>query len=282
MKAGYLYIIFFVICLIIGAGCIGDVAENKHHDTSLDDWGKTGNEKINSQNDTIYQFSTINALLEGVYDGEITFGELREKGDFGLGTFNSLDGEMIELDGTFYQVKADGNAYKVNNNATSPFAAITFFETDIEKNITDKADSQQIADDIEELLPSKNLMYAVKITGNFSYMKTRSVAAQEKPYPRLVDVTKDQSVFQFNNTKGTIVGYWMPEYANGINVPGFHLHFITEDRTAGGHVLEYTVDSGTIELDTSNGLMLDLPSNENYLAMDLSSDTEGELLEAEN
>jgi acetolactate decarboxylase len=280
MKKINLYFLIMIISLsILTAGCVSEQTDDMDAtEGTVDDDGSASV----AQMDTIYQFSVIDALLEGVYDGEITCAELKENGDFGLGTFDNLDGEMLELDGVIYQVKADGNVYEINDTETSPFAAVTFFETDIQEEINTEMTGQGLASYIEELLPGKNLMYAVKITGNFSYMKTRSVAAQEKPYPRLVDVTKDQSVFEFNNTEGTIVGYWMPEYINGINVPGYHLHFITADRTAGGHILDYTISSGTIEIDSCDSFYLELPENENYLSTGLSADNEGDLEEAEN
>ncbi|WP_340818415.1 acetolactate decarboxylase [Methanolobus sp. WCC4] len=280
MRTLDIVIILIVITLgTIACGCINEQAEE---DRTVEDISETTEQVMSGGTDTIYQFSIINALLEGVYDGEVSSAELKEHGDFGLGTFDDLDGEMLELDGVIYQVKADGNVYEVDDTTTSPFAVVTFFETDIEDIFSEQMDNQQMAEHIADLLPSENIMYAIKITGNLSYLKTRSVAAQEKPYPRLVDVTKDQSVFEFNDTRGTIVGYWMPEYIDGINVPGYHLHFITEDRTGGGHILEYTIDSGIIEIDSTDGFYLELPENENYLGTGFSQDTEGELEEAEN
>lgn len=280
MRTFNILIILLIITLsAITGGCIN---EQEDESKAIEDIPETTEPVRSAGTDTIYQFSIINALLEGVYDGEVSCGELKEHGDFGLGTFDKLDGEMLELDGVIYQVKADGSVHEIEDTVTSPFAVVTFFESDTEETIGQQMDSQQMAEHIDDLLPSENIMYAVMITGNFSYMKTRSVAAQEKPYPRLVDVTKDQSVFEFNDTQGTIVGYWMPEYIDGINVPGYHLHFITEDRTGGGHILEYTIDSGIIEIDSTDSFNLELPENENYLGTGLSQDTEGELEEAEN
>lgn len=278
-KRNIYFIILLIFLSIVAGGCISE--ENKNTESANPAAG-TDNELSDLETDTIYQFSIIDALLEGVYDGEISCGELKSKGDFGLGTFDNLDGEMLELDGIIYQVKADGQIYEVEDSVTSPFAAVTFFETDIEDTIDEQMNSQQLAEHITALLPGQNVMYAVKITGKFDYMKTRSVAAQEKPYPRLVEVTKDQSVFEFNDTEGTIVGYWMPEYIDGINVPGYHLHFITQDRTGGGHILDYTISSGNVEIDSTDNFYLELPTNSNYLSKGLSQDTEGELEEAEN
>ena len=77
---------------------------------------------------TIFQASTIDALLDGNYEGDVSFAELGACGDFGLGTFDALDGEMVGLDGAFYQVKADGRAYEVDGRMKTPFAVVTFFE----------------------------------------------------------------------------------------------------------------------------------------------------------
>ena len=49
----------------------------------------------------IYQTSLMSALLSGVYEGETTMADLLQHGDFGLGTFNHLDGEMIAFNRKF-------------------------------------------------------------------------------------------------------------------------------------------------------------------------------------
>ena len=187
--------------------------------------------------DVLYQTSTINALLEGIYDGEETFGELKKYGDFGLGTFNALDGEMVAVDGKFYQIKTDGIAYPVSSSMNTPFAVVTFFKPDKIFIIDKVKNYEELKKFIDERLPSKNIFYAIKIEGNFEYIKTRSVPRQKKPYPPLVEVVKKQSIFTFHNVKGTIVGFRCPSFVKGLNVPGYHLHFITEDRKAGGHIL---------------------------------------------
>ena len=84
----------------------------------------------------VFQNSTINALLEGVYDGSMTYGELRRHGDFGLGTFNALDGEMVAFDGEFYQIKSDGIAYPVADEQRTPFATVLFFQPKCTRTLT--------------------------------------------------------------------------------------------------------------------------------------------------
>jgi len=232
--------------------------------------------------DVLFQASTINALLEGVYDGEITYGELEQYGDFGIGTFNSLDGEMIGLEGKFYQIKSDGIAYPVDDSMRTPFAAVTFFEAD-KIVLSDRAlDQKQLEQYLDDLLPTNNIFYAVKIEGIFKYIKARSVPRQSKPYPPLVEAVKNQSIFEFHNVKGTIAGFRCPVYVEGINVPGYHLHFITEDRKAGGHLLECQVQNIGIEIDYTSEFHMVLPENAEFYAVNLEEEKQQELERVEN
>ena len=231
--------------------------------------------------EVLFQASTINALLEGVYDGEITYGELKQHGDFGIGTFNGLDGEMIGLDGMFYQVKSDGVAYAVADSMKTPFAAVTFFEADKEVALDQSVDYEQLRHFLDQMLPTQNIFYAIKIEGTFTYIKTRSVPGQHKPYPPLVEVVKHQPTFEFHDVMGTIVGFRCPAYVKGVNVPGYHLHFITEDKKGGGHVLDCRIQDVTIGIDYTSGFYLTLPEASAFYETDLSKEKESELEQVE-
>ena len=61
----------------------------------------------------LFQASTIGALLDGAFDGDLSFAELAEHGDLGLGTVNALDGEMIALDGEFFRADVGGGVTEV-------------------------------------------------------------------------------------------------------------------------------------------------------------------------
>ncbi|HEX3044088.1 MAG TPA: acetolactate decarboxylase [Bacillota bacterium] len=227
--------------------------------------------------DVIYQISTLGALQEGVYDGVATMKELKKHGDFGIGTFEGLDGELTELNGKFYQIKADGKVYQVADTIKTPFAAVTYFETDKKVALDQPMDFKQLQDYFQSQLPSPNIPYAVKITGSFTYVKTRSVPKQSKPYPRLVEVTKNQPTFEMKDVTGTILGYWLPQYLAGVNMAGYHFHFLTDDKQGGGHLLEIQLTKGTLELDYTYGLELVLPSQSDFFKTDLSGDKTKEL-----
>jgi acetolactate decarboxylase len=240
-------------------------------------WNICGCANLQANKDILFQASTIDALLVGVYDGEMAFVELKRHGDFGLGTFNGLDGEMIAVDGEFYQVKVDGIAYPVQDSMKTPFSVVTFFEPDESFTIDAEMNYEQIKTRLDGRIPTENIFYALRIKGVFKYIKTRSVPAQEKPYRHLVDVVKDQSVFEFHDVEGTIVGFRTPGFVKGINVPGYHLHFITEDRKAGGHVLECEMQHVGVELDFTSELHVVLPKGTAFTTVDLTEERHSEI-----
>jgi len=227
--------------------------------------------------EVLFQVSTIDTLLEGVYDGEVTFGELATHGDFGIGTFDHLDGEMIGLDGRFYQVKYDGKVYPAKGDMTTPFAVVTFFDADKQVFLDKELDFEALEGYLDSLIPTENIFYAVRIDGTFKYIKARSVPRQEKPYPPLLEVTKKQSIFEFNDVEGTIVGFRSPSYVKGINVPGYHLHFITKDRSGGGHLLACRTAQSEIRIDNTSKFFMVLSEREEFLRADLAKDKQAEL-----
>lgn len=236
---------------------------------------------VQRNEDIVFQTSTINALFGGVYDGDITYKDLKKHGDFGIGTFNSLDGEMIGLEGKFYQIKDDGMAYSVPDTMKTPFAVVTFFKPNEALFLDNTMDCNQLEKHLDTILPTKNIIYAFKIEGDFKYIKTRSVPKQSKPYPPLIEVVKDPPTFEFNNVQGTIAGFWFPSYMGEINVPGYHFHFITEDRKAGGHILDCQLHNGKIEIDYLSELFMALPENSEFYKADLTKKKTGELEKVE-
>ncbi|KLK87364.1 alpha-acetolactate decarboxylase [Methanoculleus sediminis] len=263
------YIVVAAAALIVGA-CIGLAA------APLPPVPEGGADR-----DTLFQVSTIDALLQGTYDGSMTFDELARHGDFGIGCGDRLDGELIGVDGEWYLIRVDGRAYPVAGNATTPFAVATFFDSDMTVPIDAPMNLTALESRVQAELPSKNLFYAIRVDGTFPHLVTRSVPAQEKPYPRLADVTANQTVFTFENVTGTAVGFWTPALAKGVNVPGYHLHFITGDRTAGGHVLDMVLAEGTVQVDTTTNFTMALPASGDFWTVDLSGDLSGDLEQVE-
>jgi len=199
--------------------------------------------------DVLFQVSTMNAIFRADYDGEITYGELKRHGDFGIGTFDALDGELFALGGKFYRIKADGIAYPVDDSMKTPFAVVTFFQPDKSVLLDKASDYKQLQQYLDNLFPAKDIFYAIKIEGTFEYVKARNIPRQDKPYPQFSEVVKNQIIFEFDDVEGTLVGFWCPAYLEEINVPGYHFHFITKDKRMGGHLLECQMENVKIEID---------------------------------
>jgi len=230
---------------------------------------------------TIFQVSTLSALMSGVYDGGIDCKELKKNGNFGIGTFNDLDGEMVVLDGNIFQIKGDGRVLPVYDGSKTPFAAVTFFEAKQKMEVVNITNMDELSKALESNLSSSNLFYAIRIDGDFAYVKTRSVPKQAKPYPPLTEVTKNQPTFEFHNVKGTLVGFWCPNYVGGLNVSGFHLHFISADRQMGGHLLDCRIQQGKTQIDTINRFTMVLPESDAFNKSNLGKDWAEDIKKAE-
>jgi acetolactate decarboxylase len=223
-----------------------------------------------SPTDTLYQYSTINALMVGLYGGGVTMQNLTTHGDFGIGTFDRLDGEMIVLDGTVYQARADGTVSQVDPVNTSPFAEVTFFKPDRSYHLTRSDNISSLTSALDAYLPGRNHFSMIRIDGTFPTVKVRAIPAQQKPYPKLEDASKEQKVYTLSNVSGTVVGIWSPSFVQGIAVPGYHLHFISADRKSGGHILDISIDQATLSLEEISGFTMDLPTTGDFLTTDLS------------
>ena len=226
---------------------------------------------------TLFQASTIDALLVGVYDGDVSLRELQRNGDFGIGTFDHLDGEMVLLEGQFYQVRADGRVYPPDLSMGTPFAAVCQFQSDRKLAIPGGLDMAGVETWLDREWPQQNLFQAIRIDGHFKQMRTRSVPAQSRPYPPLKDVAATQPVFERENIPGTIVGFRCPSFVAGVNVPGYHLHFISQDRSFGGHILDFEVLTGLVRVDELDRFVMRLPLTDDFAMADLSHDRQEEL-----
>lgn len=200
--------------------------------------------KGQQEEEEIFQVSRLDSLMIGKYDGKTTYGALKNYGDFGVGTFNAVDGEMVALDGVFYQVKTDGVAYPVKKNLKTPFAVVTHFEEDLAFDIEQSMTLQELLAFISSKLEGQEGYYAIRVDGKFKYAKTRSVHAQDKPYPPLAEVVAGQEIFELEEVQGTMVGYSLPDEVAGENAVGYHFHFLTADRHAGGHLLDGIIQQG--------------------------------------
>lgn len=221
--------------------------------------------------DLVVQLSTLGALSSGLYDGLAPISVMSQHGDLGLGTFEHLDGEMVQIDGQVYQVTFDGKVRKPEGSLKTPFFTTTRFEADQSFVPPSGLSMQALQELIDARLPSPNLFYALRIDGLFLRVKTRSVPKQSRPYPSLSEVVPRQSVFDLEQVRGTAVGFRSPAYAGAFNAVGYHFHFLDDGRSAGGHVIDFVAGEIKVQVDTTSRLEVLLPEgNADWSAADLS------------
>ncbi|MFL9593393.1 acetolactate decarboxylase [Aeromonas schubertii] len=206
----------------------------------------------------IYQSSLMSALLAGVYEGETTMSELLHHGDFGLGTFNHLDGELIAFERQIHQLKADGSARRADPWQKTPFAVMTQFRPCLERHFDHPLSRDEIHQWVDRLVGSDNVFVALRLDGRFETAKVRTVPRQSPPYKPMLEAIEAQPLFRLAVVEGTLVGFRCPPFVQGINVAGFHEHMITEDRCCGGHLLDYAMAHGTLRLCVVRHLNLTL------------------------
>ncbi len=229
---------------------------------------------------TMYQVSTATALVEGIYQGAVRIGVLREHGDLGLGTFEDLDGEMVIVDGHFFQVRCDGSVRELDDAVLSPFAVITRFAPAPAVTLDECPDMGHLTSRFDTLRHSDNVFFALKVDGQFDYVHTRAMCRTKEGVP-LVQAAAVQPEFEFHDLKGTLVGFWTPEYAKTFNVPGYHLHFVSDDRTRGGHLLQCRGSNLRLQIQQEGDYHIALPETEDFLKADLRRDPAADLAQAE-
>jgi len=221
----------------------------------------------------LFQASTVAALLDGAFEGDLSFAELAEHGDLGLGTLNGLDGEMIAIDGSFYRADVDGAIHPVAPEAKTPFAVVTEFEPTIDEELHGPLAQIEVLDFMDSLVPDQATSCAIRLDGRFASVRARSVPAQTPPYRPLAEVVAEQHVFELADAEGTMLGFRFPTYVEGVEIGGYHLHFITADRSRGGHVLDFRSERLRLRLDLSNDLHVELPPGVDLADPDLSAAT---------
>lgn len=231
----------------------------------------------------VYLSAPINALLEGIYRQPSSMAQLKRRGDFGLGTFNDLDGEMTLLDGTVYQMRSDGSVSTPDDETRTPFACVAFFRPDTSEEFNAPKGSfapREFEELLLRLIPSENMLYCLRVDGEFELVKTRSVPRQEF-YRPLVEVTAEQPVFEFENLRGTLVGFYAPPFMQSLLAPGVHLHFLSEDRTKGGHLLSCRPRKVRVGMQHAPRLTLELPMTLDFLTASFTRPVEADLRKAE-
>lgn len=234
--------------------------------------------------DVIYQVSLLQGLTLGDYYGSVTVKELKRHGDIGIGTFDGLNGELIMVDGEVYRAAGDGSVEVVSNKETIPFSNVTFLDADKTKNLKGIVDYHELLGELNKLVEErgKNRFYMIRIDGLFKEMNVRSEYAQKEPYKPLVEVLQyDQTFFDYKDIEGTIVGLYCPPYMSSLNAVGWHMHFVSKDKTKGGHVFGMNIVDAKLTWDDTNAFQMLLPQNEMFTGFDLTIDQSEDIKKVE-
>lgn len=231
----------------------------------------------------VTQFGLAAAFLLGLYEDHFTFKELAQQGDFGHGTFNAIDGEMIALDGQFYRADVDGNVSIVLPNQQTPIATMVHFKPDRTFDLQDMCDFAAFQHQLTTHFDKKNSIYAIRVDALFKSLRVRSEAAQSKPYqPLAISMPKLEHSFLLENTRATLVGFFVPSVYKSIILSGFHFHFINDTRTKGGHVFDFQLEKGHVSVQCCTELAVKLPLTTQFDQMDLNQNTDEVLQIAEH
>lgn len=266
-------VLWIGIVTVLGVGCS---PSSKHAPTS-----KHAQPAEVVVDDALVQFSLLAALAAGDYEGGAPLRKVLAGGDFGIGTFSGLDGEMIVLDGEMYQALADGTVRAADLDGATPFAAVTFFTEDGRIENLAAATLDDLDEQLDRKLPRRNAPYAIRIDGEFTELTLRSVPAQLPPFPPLVDVVKHQPTWQHRNVPGTLVGLRCPAWIGTLNVSGYHWHFLSDDHSIGGHVLACEFRGGSLRFDECTSIVIHLPQSSEFDEFDADEIKKQDIIQIE-
>ncbi len=222
--------------------------------------------------EVIYSYSVLAGLNNSVFSGNLKIADFKTKGDLGLGTYEDLNGEMVFLDATAWQVLENGNIVEANNETTTPYAVATFFEEDGFVSISDTINYEKLKTIILDTITSENYFYAFKITGTFDSILCGGAPKQDKPYTKtLGEIVPVRPKFKAESISGTIVGFYSPSYVGEVTLAGFHLHFISNDRSIGGHLIDFKSSDLKVSFDETKSMTFDLSDNKLFKDVNLKS-----------
>ncbi len=237
-------------------------------------------ESLGIEHHSLFQVSTTGAVVKGIFQGCTTVGDLKEHGDFGLGTYEDLDGELVMLDGHCYQAISDGVIVEARDSWRVPFATVTRFSADQSVSVSAIDEIDTLYRQLDDLRPSENIFVGLRIDGLFDQIDMRA-ACKAAPGEDLVAATSHQSEYSLKNIRGTIVGFWTPSFAKALNVAGYHIHFISADRKFGGHVLGVKAAQLDVAMHLETDFHIGIPETQAFLEADLQEDPSAALDVAE-
>lgn len=245
-------------------------------------WAQSNAQQVAPASDRLFTAGYAHAFIGGLYDGYYPYNKLKLNGDFGLGAPDKLDGELVLLNGKIYQTQHTGKTFEVNNNALTPYAVVHFFKADKKFELNKVVNRKTLYTYLDSILINTNGIYAIHLKGKFTTLTTRAFPpVTKKPYQPLAEMLSLQQFFNFKTIEGDLIGYKLPEYMDGANITGYHFHFLSDDKKSGGHIIDFTAENLTIEIDYLNSFTVDIPQTADFNNYDFSKDRREELKSVE-
>jgi len=216
----------------------------------------------------ITQFSGVNALMGGVFEGLFPISEIKKHGNFGLGCSEGLTGEVIIDCCYFWDAKGNKPLRIMDDTEKMPFAQITTFAPEASFAISHVSKST-LYEELSKHLKFDNVFLALKLEGKFDHLKVRRPRELHQSFKNALEVAEHQIIEDVENVEGELIGFWTPEFFQNISVAGFHLHFIDKSKTSGGHVIDFSIAHGTLSYEVKYGLDIELSDKKAYLDHDL-------------
>jgi alpha-acetolactate decarboxylase len=229
----------------------------------------------------LYQFGFADYLLSGNYNGIVPVGDIKEKGTFGIGAPHRIDGEITFEDGKAFLTNSKGETIEVRDTTKIAFGVVAPFKKDFEIELSQQ-EKEKIFNTLDDVVNDNNGIYAIRITGTFTKIKTRSFpAVMDDPAPNTASILDRQKFFEFENIKGSLIGFRLPSYLEGMNIAGYHFHFLSEDKTKGGHVVDFAAGNVVVEVDILDGFKVDLPQTKDFRDFEFDDDMVAEIKKVE-
>lgn len=239
-------------------------------------------EKKQTRSNTLFTVGIGAGLIGGLYDGFYPYATLKQHGNFGLGAPDKLDGELMIFEGKVYQTQHTGKTFVPGDKELTPFAMVHFFHADTTIHLRKNISKAALFGYLDSLLPSTNNMYAIHIKGTFSALKTRAFPpVQQHEHTPLSDMLPLQRFFEFKACQGDLIGYRLPVFMDNTNIAGYHFHYLSQQKDAGGHMIDLAAEALTIEIQQLTSYTIQLPATKDFKEFDFKKNREKDIKDVE-
>lgn len=225
----------------------------------------------------IYQFSSIGALMSGYFKPGQDIYPTCSCSSIGLGCSELVNAEVTVLNGAVYTATAEQKIQLEKAPFCVPFYQISDFNDYAEHEVSD-INQDNLADIVKQHIVLNNNFVAVRIKAKFDAVKLRRPYASDQVRD-VKEISGNQQVSEYKDVSGCLLGFWTPEIFGRLSVPGFHLHFLSDDTSISGHVLSYAASVATLQLEEKYSIEITNPRNSEFAHLDINLESLDQMIE---